>query len=29
MLGRIVGAEGGWPEAWKTEVVRFEDVVSR
>lgn len=28
MLGRIVGAEGGWPEAWKTEVVRFADVAS-
>jgi hypothetical protein len=27
MLGRIVGAESGWPEAWSTEVVRFADVV--
>ena len=26
MLGRIVGASGGWPKEWKTEVVRFEDV---
>ena len=26
MLGRIVGATGGWPRTWKTEVVRFEDV---
>jgi hypothetical protein len=26
MLGRIVGAEGGWPAAWRTEVVRFADV---
>lgn len=29
MLGRIVGADGGWPDAWKTEVVRFSDVVTR
>lgn len=29
MLGRIVGAKGGWPEAWKTEIVRFADVVPR
>jgi hypothetical protein len=28
MLGRIVGASGGWPSAWKTEVVRFADVAS-
>lgn len=26
MLGRIVGAAGGWPEEWKTEVVKFADV---
>lgn len=26
MLGRIVGAEGGWPEAWRTEVVKLADV---
>lgn len=29
MLGRIVGADGGWPEAWKTEVVKFADVATR
>ncbi len=29
MLGRIVGANGGWPKEWKTEVVRFEDVAAR
>ena len=29
MLGRIVGAEGGWPEAWKTEVIRFADLARR
>jgi hypothetical protein len=28
MLGRIVGAEGDWPAAWRTEIVRFADVVS-
>jgi len=28
MLGRIVGAEGGWPAAWKTQVVRLEDLVA-
>ena len=28
MLGRIVGAEGGWPAEWKTEVVKFADVKS-
>ncbi len=28
MLGRIVGAEGGWPAEWKTEVVKFADVRS-
>jgi hypothetical protein len=26
MLGRIVGAAGGWPEEWKTEVVKFANV---
>ncbi len=26
MLGRIVGAKAGWPEAWQTEVVRFADL---
>lgn len=26
MLGRIVGAKGGFPPAWKTEVVRFDEV---
>ena len=26
MLGRIVGADGGWPEEWKTEVVKLADV---
>jgi hypothetical protein len=26
MLGRIVGADGGWPEEWKTEVVKFKSV---
>jgi hypothetical protein len=29
MLGRIVGAEGGWPAAWETKVVKFADVASR
>ena len=28
MLGRIVGASGGWPREWRTEVVSFADVVS-
>lgn len=28
MLGRIVDADGGWPEEWKTEVVKFADVAS-
>jgi hypothetical protein len=27
MLGRIVGATEGWPAAWKTEIVRLQDVV--
>jgi len=26
MLGRIVGAKGGWPDEWKTEVVKLADV---
>ena len=26
MLGRIVGADGGWPAEWKTEVVKLADV---
>jgi hypothetical protein len=29
MLGRIVGATSGWPEAWKTEVVHFCDLGDR
>jgi hypothetical protein len=29
MLGRIVGADGGWPAAWETKVVKFADVASR
>ncbi len=29
MLGRIVGASGGWPKKWETRIVRFDDVVSR
>jgi len=28
MLGRIVGAAGGWPESWETRVVKFADVVA-
>ena len=28
MLGRIVGADGGWPKEWKTEVVKLADVKS-
>ena len=26
MLGRIIGADGGWPSEWKTEVVKFDSV---
>ena len=29
MLGRIVGASGGWPKDWETKVVKFKDVASR
>ena len=28
-LGRIVGADGGWPDEWHTEVVKFADVAGR